>query len=237
MWKMIKNDMEDNLHSTSQPFFTDQVEVTVKKKSIQFAEEVLYLVTETVPTLPSYYIDRIKEYTNEHVSYFQRHVLGCMFGVGARCPHPTTYYDDASHVGRLAVPEGTRLNWLAYLPTELEYGVAMSHFVRHGRDGFSLLYEGEPQMITMKVRYHSPFIETAREDGQIPHHSLVNFPISLMGYMFVLDGVPLEVLGYDGADFVTFSINDNHHDTRLLPLSSVLYAMNQRLSARMNARN
>jgi hypothetical protein len=98
-------------------------------------------------------------------------------------------------------------------------------------------YEGEPQILTMKVRYHSPFIENAREDGIIPHHSLANFPIPLMGYVFVLDGVPLEVLDYDGADYATVSINDNCHDTRSLPLSSVLYAMNQSLTARMNARN
>jgi hypothetical protein len=160
-----------------------------------------------------------------------------MFGVGARCSHPETDDNNASHVGRREVPDGTRLNLLTHLPTELEDGVAMSRFVRHGLDGFSLLYEGGPQILTMKVRYHSPFIETAQEDGQIPHHSLANFPIPLMGYMFVLDGVPLEVLDYDGADFVMVSINDNRHDTRLLPLSSVLYAMNQRLSARMNARN
>jgi hypothetical protein len=58
-----------------------------------------------------------------------------------------------------------------------------------------------------------------------------------MGYMFVLDGVPLEVLDYDGADYVNVSINDNSHNTRPLPLSSVLYAMNQRLTARMNTTN
>jgi hypothetical protein len=54
-------------------------------------------------------------------------------------------------------------------------------------------------MLTMKVRYHSPFFETSREDCLIPHHSLENFPIPLMRYVFVLDGVPLEVLDYDGA--------------------------------------
>jgi hypothetical protein len=113
----------------------------------------------------------------------------------------------------------------------------MSCFVRHGLGVFSFLYEGEPQMLTMKVRHHSPFIETAREDGQIPHHSLVNFPIPLMGYMSMLNVMPLEVLDYNGADYVTFSINDNCHDTRSLPLGSFLYAMNQRLTARMNARN
>jgi hypothetical protein len=74
-WKMIKNDMEDNFHSTTHPFCIDRVEVTVKKKSIHFSDEVLHLVTETVPTLPSHYIDRIKGNTNKHVSYFQMHVL------------------------------------------------------------------------------------------------------------------------------------------------------------------
>jgi hypothetical protein len=113
----------------------------------------------------------------------------------------------------------------------------MSCFVRHGLYGFSFLYEGEPQILAMKVRYHSPFIETAREDCQIPHHSEANFYIPLMGYMFMLDGVPLKVLDYDGADLVTVSINDNRHDTRSLPLSSVLHAINQGLNARMNARN
>jgi hypothetical protein len=53
----------------------------------------------------------------------------------------------------------------------------------------------------------------------------------------VLDGMPLEVLDYDGAYHVTVSINDKRHDTRSLPLNSVLYVMNQRLTARMNARN
>jgi hypothetical protein len=75
MWKMIKNEMEDNFHSTTHPFCIDRVEVTVKKKSIHFSDEVLHLVTETVPTLPSHYIDRIKGNTNKHVSYFQMHVL------------------------------------------------------------------------------------------------------------------------------------------------------------------
>jgi hypothetical protein len=134
------------------------------------------------------------------------------------------------------VPDGTHLNLLTHLPTELEYGVAMNSFVRPGLDGFSFLYEREPQILTMKVRYHSPFIETTREDGQIPHHYLANFPIPLMGYMCVLDGVPLKVLDYDGVDFATVSVNDNHHNTRSLPLSSMLHAMNQRLIARMNAR-
>jgi hypothetical protein len=50
--------------------------------------------------LPSHYIDRVKGYNNEHVSYFQRHVLGCMFGVGARFPHLNTDDDDTSHVLR-----------------------------------------------------------------------------------------------------------------------------------------
>jgi hypothetical protein len=59
-WKMIKKDIQDNYHLTNHPFFIDQVEVRVKKKSIQFADEVLHLVIETVPTLLSHYIDRIK---------------------------------------------------------------------------------------------------------------------------------------------------------------------------------
>jgi hypothetical protein len=234
---MINNDIQDNYHSTTHPFFIDQVEVRAKKKSIHFADEVLHLVTETLPTLPSHYINRIKGYTNEHVSYFQMHVLGCMFGVGARCPHPATDNDDATYVGRREVPDGTHLNVMTHLPTELEYGVAMNLFGRHGLGGFSFLYEGGAQMLTMRVRYHSPFIETTQEDGLLPHHSLANFPIPLMGYMVMLYGVPLEVLDYGGAAYVIISINNNHHDTQSLPLSSVLCVMNQCPTARMNARN
>jgi hypothetical protein len=139
VWKMIKNNIQDNYHSTTHPFFIDQVEVRVKKKYIQFANKVLHLVTETVHTLPSHYIDRIKGYTNEHVSYFQRHVLGCMFDIGTMCPHLATDDDDAIHIGQRAVPAGARLNVLTHLPMELEYGVAISYFVRHGLDGFSIL--------------------------------------------------------------------------------------------------
>jgi hypothetical protein len=62
VWKMIKNDIQDTYHSTNHSFCIDQVEVRVKKKSIHVADEVLYLVTETVPTLPHHYIDRIKGY-------------------------------------------------------------------------------------------------------------------------------------------------------------------------------
>jgi hypothetical protein len=69
--------------------------------------------------------------------------LRCIFGVGARCPHPAPDDDDAMHIGRSAVPpDGTRLNVVTHLLTELEYGVAMSHFARHILDGFSFLYKG-----------------------------------------------------------------------------------------------
>jgi hypothetical protein len=129
--------------------------------------------------------------------------LGCMFDGGARCPHPVTYDGDDFYVGCRAVPDGTCLNLLTHIPMELDYGVAMSHFVRHGLGRFSFLYEGEPQLLMMKVRYHSPFIETAREDGQIPRHSLANFLNPLMEYIFVHDGVRLEVLDHDGADHIT----------------------------------
>jgi hypothetical protein len=75
VWKMIKNDMQDNFLSTTHPFYIDQVEVTVKKKSIQFADEVLYLVTETVPTLPSHYIDHIKVYTNKLMIFIELYLI------------------------------------------------------------------------------------------------------------------------------------------------------------------
>jgi hypothetical protein len=58
-----------------------------------------------------------EKYQHEHVSYFQRHVLGCMFGVGAGFPHPETDDDDDSHVGRRALSGGTRLNLLTHLRT------------------------------------------------------------------------------------------------------------------------
>jgi hypothetical protein len=108
----------------------------------------LHLVTELIVRsipFPSHSIDRLKDYTREHVEYFQAHVLGCMFGV-------TDDYDGA-HVGRNTFPDGTRLNVLTHLPSDSAYGDVMSQFVRQGLDGFTLLYEGEPQMLTMKVRY------------------------------------------------------------------------------------
>jgi hypothetical protein len=59
VWKMIKNDIQDNCHSTTQPFFIDYVKARVKKKFIHFSDEVLHLLTETVPTLPFHYIHHI----------------------------------------------------------------------------------------------------------------------------------------------------------------------------------
>jgi hypothetical protein len=71
----------------------------------------------------------------------------------------------------------------------------------------SLSYMRGGEMITMKDRYSSPFIENERRDRQIPRHSLANFPIPLTGYKFVHDGIPVEVIDYDGADIVTVVFN------------------------------
>jgi hypothetical protein len=134
----------------------------VKKRTIHFADEVVHLVTETLDPSASHYIDCLEGCTREHVQYFQVHFLGCMFGISARCPPPPTDEDDGAHVGRKTVTDGTRLNVLTHLQSETTYGKATSHFVRQGLDGFTLLYEGGGEMLTMKVRYSPPFIKNAR---------------------------------------------------------------------------
>jgi hypothetical protein len=144
VWKMMKDDGKHNYHSTTHPFYIDQVEVSIKKKTIHFADWVLHLVTELLDPSPSHYIYHLKGYTREHVQYFQAHVLGCMFGVGARCPHPPTDDYNGAHVGQKKLPNGTHLNVLTHLPSENAYGDVMSQFVRQGLDGFTLLFEGGP---------------------------------------------------------------------------------------------
>jgi hypothetical protein len=230
---MLKDDVEHNYHSTTHPFYINQVEVSIKKKTIHFADEVLHLVRELLDPSSSHYIDRLKGYTREHVQYFQAHVLGCMFGVGARFPHPPTDDYNGAHFGRKTVPSGTRLNVLMHVPSESAHGNVMSQF-RKGLDEFTLLYEGGPQMLTIKVRCSSPFVESARRDGLIPRHSLENFPIPIMGYMLVHNGIPIEVTYYDGADTVTVVTNNNRHN---IQLSITINAMNPWLLARLEARN
>jgi hypothetical protein len=142
VWKMLKDDVKHNYHSTTHPFYIDQVEVYMKKKTIHFADEVLHLVTELLDTPPSHYIDNLKGYTREHVQYFQAHTLGCIFGIGDSCPHPPTNVYDGAHIGRKTVPNKTRLTALTRLPSDSACGDIISQFIRQGLDGFTLLFEG-----------------------------------------------------------------------------------------------
>jgi hypothetical protein len=197
----------------------------VKKRTIHFADEVVHLVTETLDPSASHYIDCLEGCTREHVQYFQVHFLGCMFGISARCPPPPTDEDDGAHVGRKTVIDGTRLNVLTHLQSETTYGKATSHFVRQGLDGFTLLYEGGGADANHEGQVQPPLHQKCTAYGQTPRHSLENLYTPLMGYMFVHDGIPVEVIYYDGADMVTAANNNIRHD---IQLSIVINAMNRR---------
>jgi hypothetical protein len=72
--KMLKDDVEHNYDSTTHPFYINQVEVPMKKRTIHFAHEVLHLVMEKLHPYASHYTDtdHLKGYTREHV---QSHII------------------------------------------------------------------------------------------------------------------------------------------------------------------
>jgi hypothetical protein len=90
------------------------------------------------------------------------------------------------------VTHGTRVNIITHLPTAEIYGPGMSSFCRAGVDGLTLLYERHPAQLVIELRYDSPYVEDAINNGNIPL-SYSHFPLPIIGYLFNLDGIPPEM--------------------------------------------
>jgi hypothetical protein len=152
-------------------------------------------------------LDRVKCYTRDMVLFLQSHCCGATFGVGARCPIPSRpepdYIDDYN---TSPVTHRTRVNIITHLPTAENYGPGMSLFRRAGVDGLTLLYERQPAQLVIKLRYDSPYVEDAINNGYIPL-SYSYFPLPIIGYLFNLDGIPREVISYEGGAIVAVQTN------------------------------
>jgi hypothetical protein len=76
-------------------------------------------------------------------------------------------------------------------------------------DGLTFLYNHHLHELTVKVTYDSPLVEDARTDKCIPDNNIANPPIRILGHRFGVDGVPREVIHYDGGVNVVCIINED----------------------------
>jgi hypothetical protein len=63
------------------------------------------------------------------------------------------------------VTQVTSVNIITHLPAAENYGPGMSSFWRACVDGLTLLYERHPAQLVIKLRYDSPYVEDAINNG------------------------------------------------------------------------
>jgi hypothetical protein len=80
-------------------------------------------------------------------------------------------------------------------------------------DGLVFLYNHHLKELAVKVRYDSHLVEDARTDKSLPENNISNLPIRILGHRFVVDGVPREVIHYDGGANVVCIINEDPTNT------------------------
>jgi hypothetical protein len=84
----------------------------------------------------------------------------------------------------------------------------MSSFQKFGVDGWAFLYNHHLKELIVKVRYDSHLVEDARTTKFLPEKNISNLPIRILGHRFAVDGVPREVIHYDGGADVVCIINE-----------------------------
>jgi hypothetical protein len=82
----------------------------------------------------------------------------------------------------------------------------MSSFRRAGVDGLTLLDERHPAQLVIKLLNDYPYVEDAINNGYIPL-PYSHIPLPLIGYLFNLDGIPREVISYEGR--ATVAVQNN----------------------------
>jgi hypothetical protein len=226
IWRMLKNTLQTQFRSDNHPFYMDKVPSVITASRIQFTNNIMQLETRLIDNDPDrHYTDRVKCYTREMVLFLQSHCFGATFGVGARCPIPSRPEpDDIDDYNTSPVTHGTRVNIITHLPTAENYGPGMSSFRRAGVDGLTLLYERHPAQLVIKLRYDSPYVEDAINNGYIPL-SYSHFPLPIIGYLFNLDGIPREVISYEGG--ATVAVQTNGQEIINMSIDDVLLIMQQ----------
>jgi hypothetical protein len=139
-----------------------------------------------------HYINRVKGYTREHLTFLQKYMFGCLFGFGATAK--TTAPDEDELMGFTFVTYDIQLNIMMHLPFAAGYGPPMMKFKQMVFDRVTFLYDRHLKELTVKVRYESPTMDDAKYKNQIQTESISNLPIIVCGYRFVTDGVPREVI-------------------------------------------
>jgi hypothetical protein len=84
IWEMLATHMHQGCKSPSHIFFIDLTNNRLTKKQLQYVDEILELQTMVLELdRAMHYINRVKCYTLEHSTFFQRCMFGCLFGFDA----------------------------------------------------------------------------------------------------------------------------------------------------------
>jgi hypothetical protein len=156
-------------------------------------------------------------------------VFRCLFVFGSRA-NPAAP-DDDELMGITAITYDMRLNILTHLPFAATYGPTMMKYKQMGVDGVTFLYDRQLKELTVKIRCESPIMEDAKDNNQIPTASISNLPISVLGYILAMDGVPWEVIHYGRGNFVTCDIDGDSNNTEEVKISVIFRAMENTLIA------
>jgi hypothetical protein len=147
--------------------------------------------------------ERVKVYTIHQLTYCRRHVLGQMFGVGARHQYPKLIKETDKNGGRKITSSfasskvlvNTKVNVVTHLPTSTIFGVEPLFNCGQHIDGILFLYEETTRVLTIKVRYLSVSLQKAKRKGWLPCSEVYNnSPHAIdVGEMFPAAGVMYQV--------------------------------------------
>jgi hypothetical protein len=134
IWEILATHMHQGFKYPSHPFFIDQMNNRVTKTHLQYVDEILELQTMVLEIdRATHYINRVKCYTREHLTFLQRCTFGCLFGFGARAK--PTAPDDDELMGITAITYDMQVNVLTHLPFYATYGPPMMKYKQMGVDG------------------------------------------------------------------------------------------------------
>jgi hypothetical protein len=95
------------------------------------------------------------------------------------------------------------VNLITHLLPASQFGKPISGWSQIGIEGAAYIYGFKNKQLCLKVKFASPFMQVARQDGHIPSHPLGNRRVPRENQYLSRHGVSMKVVSYDGGAFVS----------------------------------